>query len=260
MTDERELSAALRISQRPVLITGAGISVASGARAYRTGTDATWALISESWATREKMLEDIEVWWKTFGVQQRENLLGRSPNAAHKALVDLSQALPGLRIVTQNIDGLDRAAGQGTERFIEVHGTIERLMCFEETCAGWRGFAFAAGEKRAGGFAPRCPHCGHPARPLVLQFDEDYASHPAYRSFQAMTWIAEADLVVFMGTSNSISITAYAMRSARGRGVPIWSVNPVGLDGVTNVLGQAEQVLPRVVERLATGRAGTVGR
>ena len=53
----------------------------------------------------------------------------------------------------------------------------------------------------------RCPYCGGPSPPIALLFDEDYDSHSFYDFERIEEWFAEADAVVFVGTSFAVTLT-----------------------------------------------------
>ncbi|KAF0984492.1 hypothetical protein FDP41_000391 [Naegleria fowleri] len=55
---------------------------------------------------------------------------------------------------------------------------------------------------------PKCPSCCKPVLPQALLFDEKYESHDFYQWQKAMEWIGDCDLIVFVGTSFSVGVTA----------------------------------------------------
>jgi NAD-dependent deacetylase len=61
-------------------------------------------------------------------------------------------------------------------------------------------------------------------RPHILLFDEYYAE--IYESEIAMDWVAEAETIIFMGTSNSVGITNMVLESALRRGKEVIVVDP----------------------------------
>ena len=69
---------------------------------------------------------------------------------------------------------------------------------------------------------------GTSLKPWVLLFDEYYTD--LYRMGTAETWLAEAERMVFIGTSFSVNITAIALRTAIARGVPVEIVDPQPVD------------------------------
>jgi NAD-dependent deacetylase len=205
---------ALGAARHPLIMTGAGVSIASGIPAYRSGPDSVWASFAEDWANRTRFQEEPTAWWSTFWKKQLAPLAMATPNDAHHLLNALVLQHPGLRVITQNIDGLHARSGLSSSVHIEVHGRADRIRCDEDDCAGRRSWEMAVRRQLAIDEPPRCPTCFGIARPSVLLFDEIYASHIDYRYLEAATWIAEADLLLLIGTSNAVSITEHAIGSA----------------------------------------------
>src|SRR2546423_1665814 len=103
----KEVARWLAEARRTVVLTGAGISVASGLRPYR-GSDGLW---TEDPTLADEMHAGVPIdrIWAAFG-PSRTAIVAAEPNAAHFALTRL-QAAAGARgaeliIVTQNIDAL----------------------------------------------------------------------------------------------------------------------------------------------------------
>ena len=80
----------------------------------------------------------------------------------------------------------------------------------------------------ASGGGPYQPAMGASLKPWVLLFDEYYTD--LYRMSTAEAWLAEAERMVFIGTSFSVNITAIALRTAIARGVPVEIVDPQPID------------------------------
>lgn len=111
--------------------------------------------------------------------------------------------------------------------------------------------------------SPKCPSCHRPCPPQALLFDEGYHSHSHYQFIQMESWIANADILVFVGTSFSVTITNVALRHAMERNIPVYNFNllerlnsTVRLN-VENIMGDASETLmellnvtKEVVERL----------
>ena len=77
-------------------------------------------------ATPEAFAEDPSHVWR-FYEWRREQLRKARPNAAHEALARIENVLSRMTLVTQNVDGLHRAAG--SRNVIELHGTILKTRC-----------------------------------------------------------------------------------------------------------------------------------
>lgn len=255
-----EVAQRLATARRVVYLCGAGLSVPSGIRAYRTGANAVWGEYVLEWGTREKFLSDPAAWWKTFWLGAHGELLqtNLAPNAGHRALVALMQRGASDLVITQNIDGLHRAAGHPEAQLIEIHGRHDRFICASDgPCPGIEQAVERVDLSRLEeGVVPRCTHCGSPMRPLVLLFDEYYDGHEAYQAHRARRALDDADVLVFVGTSFSVGITSSALRSAEVSGALMVNVNPEpsGYGQVKELAGGAEVVLPALVDHLARSR------
>ena len=114
-----------------------------------------------------------ELTWKYLW-QIGEACSGAEPNAAHKIIAELESQKEEVWVLTQNVDGLHRAAG--SRNLIEVHGDMFDLYCVD--C----GQEYKAQERFAG-FAsmpdlpPLCDRCQGVIRPNVRPFRRD-AAHP----------------------------------------------------------------------------------
>lgn len=256
----------LRAAKRVVYLCGAGLSVPSGIRAYRSGPNAMWDEYVTDWGTAERFRADPAAWWCRFWLEAHRELVSPSsgrafqPNPGHRALARLAGRAPGDLLITQNIDGLHRLAGHPEQQLIEIHGRHDRFVCAGE--GGCEGVDHPASEvdlsRVAQGVFPACGHCGAPMRPLVLLFDELYDSHPAFQAFRARRALGDADALVFVGTSFSVGITSYAVRCVAFSGPFAVNVNvePAPFPNVFNLLGGAEVTLPA----LADAVLGTAGR
>ena len=265
MSDSLErLTSALRTTSGPVLvITGAGISLASGIPTFR-GADpgAVWKRDITELGTLRYFNQEPEGSWSWY-LSRFEKVLGAKPNAGHTALVELERhcaraSIPFL-LVTQNIDGLHREAG--ARALVEVHGSAHRVRCSAEGCEygapkGWLDrasvdlSAFKANPSRE--TVPRCPACGHFLRQHVLWFDEYYQSHDDYQWGRVLEAVARCQLLLFVGTSFSVGVTEHAVVDAKARRVPIFNVDPAGgpMRGVELIAQASEVALPRLVAAL----------
>lgn len=248
----------IREAERVVYLCGAGLSVASGIRAYRSGPNAVWGEYVLEWGTRAKFLADPRAWWTTFWLGAHGELLqsGIVPNAGHQALTRLVTRNVHDLIVTQNIDGLQRVAGAPEAQLIEIHGRHDRFICASEgSCPGVTESVPSVDLSKLGeGVIPRCGRCGAPMRPLVLLFDEYYDGHEQYQAHRARRALDAAEVLVFVGTSFSVGITSLAIRSAQVSGAEVVNVNPepAPFPEVTELTGPAEEVLPKLAAAVAS--------
>lgn len=175
-----------------VILTGSGISVASGIPTYRA-EDGLWESYNiEDVATPEGFNRDPENVLKFYN-EQRKKLMSDDikPNAAHYALAKLQKNHKGkVTIITQNIDDLHEQAGA---EVLHVHGSMMEakcLQCFNQI--EWKG-DINIGDK--------CDICDHKAqlRPNVVWFAE--IPYFIDQSFEA---VREADLFISIGTSGQV--------------------------------------------------------
>src|SRR5690606_32371181 len=103
---------------------------------------------------------------------------------------------------------------------------------------------------------PRCPLCNDLLRPHVLWFDERYDEHRDYGLERVEALFERLDLVIAVGTSFSVGITAMVLGQAGWMGVPIWSIDPHGAApaGVRQLPLPAEAALPALAAALAVPR------
>jgi NAD-dependent deacetylase len=266
--DAMELAGALEdhLGGRLLIVTGAGISHASGIATFR-GSDsgAVWRRDDLELATVGYFLRDPVGQWSWY-LERFRAVEGAQPNPGHRALADLERLAEqrGGRttLVTQNIDTLHEAAG--TRRLIKVHGSSDRLRCARTGCSngapkgsiprrGEHFAAFAADPQQA--HLPTCAVCGSLLRAHVLFFDEYYQEHQDYRFEEVLAAAESADLVLFVGTSFSVGITDLLLRAVYRRAVPAYSIDPGATagarpPGVRTLAQRAEEILPATVRSL----------
>ncbi len=265
MSPEEQLVAALRAAagKNLVVITGAGISLASGLPTFRgSDPDAIWTRDVTEIGTIAFFRREPVVWWRWFDL--RFGGIGEAaPNAAHEALVRLERAHLATDgrylLVTQNVDTLHEQAG--SRHLVKIHGTADRVRCSREGCRfGAPAGSLPLSAADFGRFRaepsletiPRCPQCGELIRAHALLFDELYSEHADYGYERARRSFGEADLILFVGTSFSVGITELALWTGRARGTRMLSIDPIAdpPPGVVAIRDRAEIVLPRVVDAL----------
>jgi len=152
--DLLELARRIRDARRLTVMTGAGVSAASGVPTFR-GPGGLWRTYRpEDLATREAFERDPILVWEWYA-WRREKVAACEPNAAHAALARWS-GRDGVSVITQNVDDLHILAG--TRNLIRLHGSLWELKCFNGCAAGaapWRDERVPTPHA-----VPRCPHCG----------------------------------------------------------------------------------------------------
>jgi len=208
-------------ADRLLFITGAGISADSGLPTYRgigglyDGNLTEEGLPIEDALSGDMLLARPDVTWK-YIAQIEATCRGVSPNAAHEAIAWLEAVHGGVTVLTQNIDGLHRAAGSRDP--IEIHGTLHRLLCTE--CE----FALAVPDYERLEIPPACPACGALVRPDVVLFGEALPTDAVQRLIATLE--SGVDLVFSIGTSSVFPYIAEPVFDALRRGVPTVEINP----------------------------------
>jgi NAD-dependent deacetylase len=247
------------------VLTGAGVSVASGIPTFR-GSDpgAVWANNVVELGTHDFFRRDPVRSWQWYR-ERFAAAAGARPNDAHRALAALEhwQVERGATflLVTQNIDTLHEQAGSSA--LVKVHGSADRARCSRASCAGASrrtepiaNLDFDPFERRPGRETiPRCRECGSLMRPHVLWFDELYTGHQDYQWSRVMEAAERMRLALIVGTSMSVGVTDFIQSSAEARQVPTFMVDPGGASRaagshVMRMPHKAEELLPLVCGRL----------
>jgi NAD-dependent deacetylase len=179
----------IRRARSVVALTGAGISVPSGIPDFRSPGTGLWANVDPMEVAHISVWRrDPERFWSFYG--QRFSVLdGKEPNGAHRALAALEAAGRLDAVITQNIDGLHRAAG--TRELVEIHGSVATASCL--ACRA----RYPLAETRARLPLPRCD-CGEVLKPDVVLFGE-LLDEAAMERASALA--AGADLMLCIGSS-----------------------------------------------------------
>jgi len=229
--------------RRIVVLTGAGVSVASGLPTYR-GKGGLWASHNvEHFATAAAMRADPPGVWSFFA-PIRQRIGSAKPNPAHLALAAAEATLTAeqrIVVLTQNVDGFHTLAG--SRHVVELHGTLRRSRCTH--CEYVRAEGLTASPPKC----PACPHCGSAMRPDVVLFDEPLTVDAEWEAKQALR---TCDLFLAVGTSGTVSPASNFVRSAEYAGARTIYVNlepmsPVNPAFQETHLGAAEIVLPQLL-------------
>ena len=260
------LIAACAVTPPPSLlvVTGAGVSLASGIPTFR-GSDpgAVWAHDVTELGTNNYFERDPVGSWRWY-LGRFARLGDTRPNPAHHALAALErwQVARGgdFLLVTQNVDTLHDDAG--SQALVHVHGRADRVRCARVGCEHGapqgslpRDDAATQAFLRDPSLAtvPSCPTCHSLLRQHVLWFDEYYLEHRDYQIDRVLRAAKHADVVLFAGTLFAVGITEMILQRGLSRGAAIFSIDPTGSPPhprVRAIAAPAEQALPALCQAL----------
>ncbi len=211
---------ALSGAERVLAITGAGISADSGLPTYRgvsglyESADTEDGVPIEAALSGAMMRARPALCWK-YIAQIERGCRGARPNAGHAVLARW-QSRFALTVLTQNVDGLHRAAGQ--QDLIEIHSNVHDLYCVD-----------CASERHVNDYSeltlpPVCERCGGPVRPRVVLFGEALPEDAIGRIEQVLA--EGVDAVLSIGTTSVFPYIAAPVLQAARRGILTIEINP----------------------------------
>ncbi len=224
--DVRAVAQLLSRATSLLLITGSGVSAESGLPTYHGPGGLYESGLTHEGVPIEEALSGAtlqqrpELTW--YYLDQIEHLCrDAAPSRAHRLMADLERRIARTWILTQNVDGLHRAAG--SRNVIEIHGNIHRARCV--TCGNHEVVQAAPGPRH---WDPPCSRCGRPLRPDVVLFGEPLPTE-AVATFER-EWKTGFDLVMTIGTSAAFPYIAGPIVKAARAGVPTVEINPTETD------------------------------
>ncbi|RDD40986.1 NAD-dependent protein lipoamidase sirtuin-4, mitochondrial [Trichoplax sp. H2] len=118
-------------SKKLLILTGAGVSTASGIPDYRSKGVGLYARSNQRPMQYSDFLENDEnrkrYWSRNFTGWSRFSSV--KPNLTHNFIAKLEQLKLLHWVVTQNVDGLHQRAG--SSRLTELHGTMHEVICLQ---------------------------------------------------------------------------------------------------------------------------------
>jgi NAD-dependent SIR2 family protein deacetylase len=230
---------ALLAEGKLLVLTGAGVSTASGIPDYRG--EGTRARARNPIQYREFLRsgEARKRYWarSVLGYPRIERAL---PNVAHRALASLARNGRLAGLVTQNVDGLHARAEH--EPHVELHGALREVICIQCGQLGSRDRLQEQLVRQNGWLMeqqrelapdgdseledPRiatmelvaCEACGGPLKPHVVFFGEGV---PAERVQRAFDMLATARALLVLGSSLAVFSGLRFVRAAHARGLPV---------------------------------------
>jgi NAD-dependent deacetylase len=194
------------------ILTGAGISADSGVPTFR-GADGLWRTYrAEDLATPDAFARDPRLVWEWYN-WRRELIATKHPNPAHDAVAELERRHGQFWLITQNVDGLHRAAG--SRKLSEIHGNIWQVRC---TACG------SVEDNRDVPIAllPACRRCRGLLRPHIVWFGESLSPDDLSRCAAALR---TCEVLLVIGTSGLVYPAAGFASVAKEAGAFVAEIN-----------------------------------
>ena len=235
----RSLQEIVDRSRRIVFFGGAGVSTASGIPDFRSAgglyAEDADGLPPEMILSRSFFYLHPEQFFDYY----RKHLLypDAKPNAAHRKLFELEQADRLRGIVTQNVDGLHKAAGN--IRVYELHGSVHENSCMDCNAS----FPMETILNSSG--IPRCPDCGGVIKPHVTLYGEALEK---YVCIGAIREITNADTLIVAGTSLAVEPATSFIGHFRGKNLVVLNRNPIPAEEQASLVihGDAAEIMDRL--------------
>jgi NAD-dependent deacetylase len=156
------------------------------------------------------------------------------PNVIHRVLYEWEKQDKLRAVVTQNIDGLHKAAGN--KRVYELHGSIYENYCVD--CDA----EYPVEKILESEGVPRCDRCGGIIKPWVVLYGE---VPDKYTGIGALREISGADTLIVAGTSLQVEPAASYIDHFTGRNLIVINREPTPADErATLVLhGDIEEII-----------------
>lgn len=194
-----------------VISSGAGMSAESGISTFRDAGGLWENHPVMEVASADGFRCNPELVHEFYNARRRD-LMGKEPNAAHRALAELEKDYD-VYVITQNVDDLHERAG--STRVLHLHGELMKMRSVSDpdyiediepahpdTTPATRG------------------RNGDPMRPHIVFFQEAVPNIGT-----AMEWVSEADVFVVIGTSLNVYPAAGLLECARP-GTPVFYIDP----------------------------------
>jgi len=223
------------------VLTGAGISAESGLATFREDGGIWSKFKPEELANMDAFLRNPERVWEWY--QYRRDVLDKAqPNQAHIALADWERFCPEFTLITQNVDGLHKAAG--SRNTIELHGNLKINRCL--SCSKESDIETVKFE----GKVPVCD-CGGMLRPGVVWFGEMLPEAAIQTAFEVSR---TCDLFLVIGTSAVVYPAASLPEVAKASGSTVIEINPEPTSLTRwadySLSNNAGDILPQLVEAI----------
>ena len=231
------LRAELDRARRILIFTGAGISTESGIPDFRSPGgvwDRYQPIQFDDFLRSEEMRRES---WRRK--RETDRSIGKAdPNRGHRAVAELVRRGQASMVVTQNIDGLHRAAGAPDDQLVEIHGNATYAACCE--CGLRHEFEEIFRDFDRDETLPTCRGCGSPyVKSASISFGQPMPEEAVRRAEEAAR---TCDLAVAVGSSLVVYPAADVPLAAKRHGARYAILNrePTPHDGYADLVIHGE--------------------
>lgn len=214
----------LNESNNIAVLTGAGVSTASGIKDFRgsNGLSKNSVIPMEILLSHDYFYNETEKFYKFYN--KYFNVSNIEPNTIHKYLKKLEDIGKLKGIVTQNIDGLHSKAG--CKYVYEIHGTTYKNHCIKCGKEYDSNYVFSSQG------IPKCS-CGGIIKPDVVLYGE---SLPEKELENSIDLIENADMLLVLGTSLLVYPAAGLINYFKGKYLVIINKDKTPFDSYANLV------------------------
>lgn len=210
-----------------VVVTGAGVSTASGLPDFR-GKDGLWRGKNPATLASTDALDNNYEEFLEFYTERVSKLKDCKPNKNHEMLGALTNKGYIDLVITQNIDMFHRPYHKDSN-LLEIHGALEM------------------------GLDPETKK----VRPAVVLYGE---AVPEYKLIRAYTELSQADIIVAIGTSLTVNPVSTLIANALSTGAKLFIINDevTVLDRVASRVyrGDITEILEEMIKETLTETLG----
>jgi NAD-dependent deacetylase len=240
-------------AKRTVIFGGAGLSTESGIPDFRSPGGVWDKYNPEDFYFQNFIASETsrEKYWQ-MATEMYEPIKKAQPNPAHLAIAELERLDKLDCVITQNIDGLHRKAGNSEEKIIELHGTAMHVACLNCKRRYDRGEIQERLQK--GAKVPYCDDCGGPLKPATISFGQ---SMPERETEEAYRRSSTCDLFIVIGSSLVVQPAASMPLIAKRGGAKLVIINrdPTPYDDMADLVihGQAGPTMAHILNDVKKG-------
>ena len=195
MNTFNEIIRLVKVSERTVILTGAGISTESGLPDFRSD-NGFWTKnkpiqFNEFLLSEEKQ----RLSWER-NIELHLLLRKIKPNIGHAFVKKITNMRKNNFLITQNIDGLHQKSGVPKNKIIEIHGSAIEAACLE--CEAKQNILDFHSAIKSKSPLPKCAICDGVVKVATISFGQPMNEMDM---MHASKIVEDSDLMIVMGSS-----------------------------------------------------------